>query len=142
MTRKSSSKKYVNPCCGMKLAHRPDCTGVSAALEVNAAKAMPEHTPTPWHIEPSASESNILNQENLGIATMANPYPLGAADAAFIVRAVNTFEASQAENERLRNSHEELVDFVRWIASARAHVSTGVLKEAKLLLAQAETHHV
>jgi len=92
--------------------------------EQETLKAKYSHTPTPWYISENTlndkpTKETIWIDDMSGNALFALPkmggrsYEEQMADAALIVRAVNTFEALTAENERLRNSHEELLQALK-----------------------------
>jgi hypothetical protein len=69
---------------------------------------MEKHTPTPWRIA-LTDDTTIIgpNREIVGSTWQDDKdyreqCDLRTADAAFIVRAVNSYDALKAENERLR----------------------------------------
>lgn len=96
-----TKQAYVNPCCGMKLAHRSDCKGTI-------------HTPTPWKVSIGDTQT-IIGPDGQCTAIAHGPQgewgKVGAehrANAAFIVRAVNAHEellaAARAVNQAFSRS--------------------------------------
>ena len=68
-----------------------------------------EHTPTPWRVSPN-SNSNLLGADNTFIAKLDFKMSYDEANAALIVRAVNSFEAMKEALENLTKRYCDLVN--------------------------------
>lgn len=115
--------KYVNPCCGMTLAHASNCKGIkpSTAPERNVVT----HTPTPWSV---GSDSSMYGDEGRFFVAKAQKQ----ADAEFIVRAVNAYDA-------LSTSHEELLRMVKSYKASLPYENVDVIEELEKLIAKAQS---
>lgn len=80
-----------------------------------------EHTPTPWMVNPNRNADftyRIVNETKCVVQSINVE-----ANAAFIVRAVNSYAEREAELERLKHSHEaykRIIDALSsWVKSGR-----------------------
>lgn len=95
-----------------------DPLGLESQIEKLASMPTPKktkqpqtHTPTPWFVaESELGPCVIHNDEAVAHMRGANR----EANAAFIVRAVNSYEKNEKELEFLRNCHEELVNALKF----------------------------
>lgn len=132
-----------------KLAHKRDCTRKNRGLcecdpSFNSAawKTEPTHTPTPWHLnaDPQYIQDQYANivaviHARLDGKRNAEIELEGKANAAFIVRAVNSHEALLEVQQRA----EELADVVRNGGNYRQAVEWfDEANKAYIAIAQAE----
>ena len=106
---------------------------IDAAIE-KKHETKPQHTPTPWQIAKTWAQTSIVDTARKGawleIAKTGLP-----EDAAFIVKAVNAYEADQAELARLRDCHEDFVSACEKVIKVLRH---GLLLDSKDLDVMAE----
>lgn len=85
------------------------------------AKRHVKHTPTPWKTFTAKEGVVICTENNRHVALITDSTGIEGfqdkANAAFIVRAVNSFDALTAENTRLRDAHEELLHALKVLVS-------------------------
>ncbi len=111
----------------------------------NGVTERSEHTPTPWFtikwMDPEVKKEIMAifgqgntkgtSSEYLFESNFTLPLELNKLNAAFIIRAVNSVEALEAENKRLKHSHEALLEAAKEALECATIPGGDIAKRAK-----------